>query len=111
MKNTSTEVPIQAQERTGKDMDVGEIEDLPKLFILPAKKFMDEFDGNTKELKGFFEIPTETNFEANLHQQICNTAKNQFESTGGECYLHGLVFTEDEQIDNWISSTNGRYKK
>ena len=72
---------------------------------------MDEFAGNTKELKGLFKIPTETNFEANLHQQICNTAKNQFESTGGEYYLHGLVFAGDEQIGNWISRTNGSYRK
>ena len=35
MKNTSTEVPIQARERTVEDMDVGEIEDLPQLFISP----------------------------------------------------------------------------
>ena len=80
MKKTSTEVPILARERTGEAMDVGEIEDLPKLFISPAEKFMDEFDGNSKDLKGLFKIPTETKFEVNLHQQICNTSKNQFDS-------------------------------
>ena len=69
MKNTSTEVPMQAQERIVEAMDVGEIEDLPKLFISPAEKFMDEFDGNTKDLKGLFKVPKEMSFEANLHQQ------------------------------------------
>ena len=71
---------------------------------------MNDFNRNAKDLKGLFKIPTETKFEANLYQRICNTAKNQFDSTNGECYLHGLVFTEAEQIGNWISRTNGRYK-
>ena len=72
---------------------------------------MDEFDGNTKDLKGLFKVPKEMSFEALLHQQICNTAKNQSESTGGEIFLHGIIFTEDEQIGNWISRTNSRYKQ
>ena len=71
---------------------------------------MDEFDGNNKDLKGLFKIPAETNFEGNLHQQICNSSKNQFEATNDECTLFGLVFTEDEQIGNWVSRSNRRYK-
>ena len=110
MKHASTEAPMQAQEKKSDAMDVGDIEDLPKLFISPAEKFMDEFDGNSKDLKGLFKIPTENNFEVNLHQQVCNTSKNQYESTNGECYLHGIVFKKDEQIGNWVSRTNGRYK-
>ena len=107
MRRTTPEALKTAQEKT---TDVGEIEDLPKLFISPAEKFMDEFNGNSKDLKGLFKVPKEMSFEANLHQQICNTAKNQYESTGGENFLHGIIFTEDEQIGNWISRTNGRYK-
>ena len=110
MKRTIPEALTTAQEKTSEAMDVGEIEDLPKLFISPAEKFMDEFNGNSKDLKGLFKVPKEMSFEANLHQQICNTAKNQYESTGGEIFLHGIAFTEDEQIGNWISRTNGRYK-
>ena len=91
-------------------MDVVDNEDLPRLFISPAEKFMDEFNGNSKDLRGLFKIPTENKFEVNLHQQVCNTSKNQFESTLGECCLFGLSFTEDEQIGSWISRTNGRYK-
>ena len=59
MKHTSAEVPMQAQERKSEAMDVGDIEDLPKLFISPAEKFMDEFDGNSKDLKGLFKFPIE----------------------------------------------------
>ena len=110
VRRTNPEVLKTAQEKTGESMDVGEIEDLPKLFISPAEKFMDEFNGNSKDLKGLFKVPKEMNFEANLHQQICNTAKNQYEGTGGEIFLYGIAFTEDEQIGNWISRTNGRYE-
>ena len=66
-------------------MEVGEIEDLPKLFISPAEKFMDEFNGNSKDLKGLFKIPVENKYEVNLHQQVWNTSKNQFDNTNGEC--------------------------
>ena len=41
MKHTSAEGPMQAQERRGAAMDVGEIEDIPKLFLSPAEKFME----------------------------------------------------------------------
>ena len=106
--NTNTEIP--AQEKKNETMDVVDTEDLPRLFISPAEKFMDEFNGSSKDLRGLFKIPTENKFEVNLHQQVCNTSKNQFESTNGECCLFGLSFTEDEQIGSWISRTNGRYK-
>ena len=110
MKDPSADIPIQAQEKRGDAMEVGDIEDLPKLFISPAEKFMDEFKSNSKDLKGLFKIPVENKFEINLHQQVCNTSKNQYDNSNGECFLHGLVFTEDEQIGNWVSRTNGRYK-
>ena len=45
-----------------------------------------------------------------LHQQIYNTSKNQYELATGDITLFGLQFTEVEQIGNWISRTNGRYK-
>ena len=107
IKITSTEAST--QERKSEPMDVVDTENLPRLFISPAEKFMDEFNGNSNDLRGLFKIPTENKFEVNLHQQVCNTSKNQFESTN-ECYLFGLSFTEDEQIGTWISRTNGKYK-
>ena len=54
MTNTSTEVQMQAQERKGESMEIVDIEELTKLFISPAVKIMDEFDGNSKDLKGLF---------------------------------------------------------
>ena len=30
-------------------METGEFDDLPRLFISPAEKFMDEFDANSKD--------------------------------------------------------------
>ena len=49
MKDTSADIPIQAQEKKGDAMEVGDIEDLPKLFISLAEKFMDEFNGNVQQ--------------------------------------------------------------
>ena len=71
--NTNTEIP--AQEKKNETMDVVDTEDLPRLFISPAEKFMDEFNGSSKDLRGLFKIPTENKFEVNLHQQVCNTSK------------------------------------
>ena len=62
MKNTNAEVQIQAQEKRGESMEIGDIEDLPKLFISPAEKLMNEFDGISKDLKGLFKIPIEKKF-------------------------------------------------
>ena len=42
LRKTTPEALKTAQEKTSEVMDVGEIEDLPKLFISPAEKFMDE---------------------------------------------------------------------
>ena len=61
MKHTDAEVP--AQERKSDAMGVGDTEDLPKLFISPAEKFMDEFNGSSKDLKGLFKVPTENKFD------------------------------------------------
>ena len=73
----------------------------------PAEKFMMEFDGSSKDLRGMFKIPQENRIVGSLHQQICNTSKNQFELATEDITLFGLQFTEDEQIGNWISRTNG----
>ena len=70
IKDTSADIQMQVQEKRGDAMEVGEIEDLPKLFISPAEKFMDEFNGNSKDLKGLFKIPVENKYEVNLHQQV-----------------------------------------
>ena len=69
---------------------------------------IDEFKGSVKEFRGLFKVPREnvSLVSANtLHQQICITSKDQFESTNGECNLFGLDFTKDEQIANWMSRT------
>ena len=81
IEDTSADIQMQVQEKRGDAMEVGEIEDLPKLFISPAEKIIDEFNGNSKDLKGRFKIPVENKFEVNLHQQVCNTSKNQFDNT------------------------------
>ena len=78
--------------------------------ISPAEKFMDEFDGNSKDLKGLFRIPQEKKFEGKLHPQICNSSKNQCDATNGECTLFILSFTDDEQIGKWASRWNLRKK-
>ena len=59
-----------------------------------------EFDGRRKDLSGLFKIPQENRIVGTLHQQICNTSKNQYELAGGDITLFGLQFTEDEQIGN-----------
>ena len=82
-------------------------ENLPKLFISPTEKFMDEFTGSVKELRGLFKIPKANIQTGSLHQQICNTAQKQFEDTNGDCSLFGLDFTKDEQITNWIHRAIG----
>jgi hypothetical protein len=98
------------QERRTEQMETEECEFLENLYISPAEKFMMEFDGSSKDLKGLFRMPKEFLSMGSLHQQICNTSKNQFDLEPRDIALFGLQFTEDEQIGNWISRTNGRYK-
>ena len=62
-------------------------------------------------MRGLFTIPKENNFEGNIHQHVCNTSKNQYNSTNGEIALFGLSFTEDEQIGKWVSRSNERFKQ
>ena len=76
----------------------------------PAEKFMMEFDGSSKDLRGLFKIPKENVYVGSHHQQICNTSNNQYDLEPRDIALFGLQFSEDEQIGNWISRTNGRYK-
>ena len=94
-------------------MEIEGFEDLPMVFISPIEKLMDEFKGSVKEFRGLFKIPKEniSLISANtLHQQICITAKDQFESTNCECNLFGLDQRKDEQIANWISRAQGNYR-
>ena len=91
-------------------METEECEFLEDLYMSPAEKFMKEFDGSSKDLRGLFRTPKEFLGFGSLHQQICNTAKNQYDLETREIALFGLQYTEDEQIGNWISRTNGRYK-
>ena len=104
---------IEVMEERKEDMEVEGLEDLPKLFISPIEKLMDEFKGSVKEFRGLFKIPRENIALVSLntlHQQICLTARDCFESTQGECNLFGLEFTKDEQISNWLSRVDN-YKQ
>ena len=98
------------QDRRTENMETEDCEFLENLYISPAEKFMMEFDGSSKDLRGLFRTPKEFLAFGSLHQQICNTSKNQFDLEPRDIALFGLQFTEDEQIGNWISRTNGRYK-
>ena len=66
---------IEAMEEKTNEMEIEEVENLPKLFISPTEKMMDEFTGSVKELRGLFKIPKSNIPTGSLHQQICNTAK------------------------------------
>ena len=76
------------QERRTEQMETEECEFLEDVYMSPAEKFMKEFDGSSKDLR----------------------AKNQYDLETREITLFGLQYTEDEQIGNWISRTNRRYK-
>ena len=88
------------EEKRAENMETEECEFLQTLFMSPAEKFMMEFDGSSKDLRGLFKIPQENKIVGSLHQQICNTSKNQYELATGDITLFGLQFTEDEQIRN-----------
>ena len=77
----------------------------------PAEKFMMEFDGSSKDLRGLFRTPKEFLAFGSLYQQICDTAKNQFDLEPRDIVLFGLQFTENEQIGNWISRTKNNIKQ
>ena len=66
---------------------------------------MDEYVGTATELRGLFQIPETNAINENLQQPICSTTKEWFEKSGGELNLFGLVFTQDEQISNWVNRT------
>ena len=44
------------QERRTEQMEIEECEFLENLYISPAEKFIMEFDGSSKDLKGLFRI-------------------------------------------------------
>ena len=72
---------------------------------------MDEFTGSVKEFKGLFKKPKTNIPVGSLHQQICNTSKNQFDLANGHCNLYGLDCAMDEQITNWRQRKSGIYRK
>ena len=80
------------------EMEIECGENILKLFISPTEKFMDEFTGSVKELRGLFKIPKTNTPAGSLHQQNCNTSMRQFEDTNGDCCLYGLDFTKDKKI-------------
>ena len=97
--------------KAGNEVEIEEVENLPKLFISPIEKLIDKFHGSVKELKALFKIPKTNIPIGNLHRQICNTLKSQFDLTNGDCSLYGLDFSQDKQIVNWIQTTNVTYRK
>ena len=86
-------------------MKVDMIVDLKDNYISPLDKFLDEFNGSAKDFRGLFLVPKKNVANKNLHQTICSTAKDNFESTGGELTLFRLEFTKDKQITNWMNKT------
>ena len=96
-------------------MEIEGIEDLPVLFISAVENLMDEFEGLVKDFRGLFKIPSLRENKKlvsakTLHQQICVTAKDQFEATKCECNLYGLDCTKEEQISNRITRAQGNYR-
>ena len=64
--NEEIEKPKEAEN----EMDIDGFENLPKLFIKPTEKLMDEFTGSVKSCRGLFKIPKTNVPTGNLHQQI-----------------------------------------
>ena len=50
---------INEMEERKEEMEVDGFKDLPKLFISPIEKLMDEFKGLVKEFRGLFKVPKE----------------------------------------------------
>ena len=69
---------------------------LRDLYVDPVERFMDEFVGTAKDLRGLFKIHTSTAVDSNLQQIICSTAKEWFEKSEGKLNLFGLNFTNEE---------------
>ena len=87
---------------------------LRDLYVDPVERFMDEFVGTAKDLRGLFKIHTSTAVDSNLQQIICSTAKEWFEKSEGKLNLFGLNFTNVEQVSfcvNCTEETDKRLKK
>ena len=84
---------------------------LRDLYVDPVERFMDDFVGTAKDLRGLFKIHTPTTVDSNLQQIICSTAKEWFEKSEGRLNLFGLNFTNDEQISFWVNRTEETYKR
>ena len=92
------------------DMEISTDLVLRDLYVDPVEKFMDEFVGTAKDLRGFFKIHTSTAVDSNLQQIICSTAKEWFEKSEGRINLFGLNFTNDEQISVWVNRTKETHR-
>ena len=100
-KNDQTEAKKQEEEKK-EETDFEGLENFPQVFVSPIENLMDKFKGSVKDFWGLFKVPKANVLSGNLHQQICNTAKEQFESTNSECNLYGLDFLLDGQTDGVI---------
>jgi len=76
-----------------------------------TKRFMDEFVGTAKDLRGLFKIHTSTAVDSNLQQIICSKAKEWFEKSEGKLNLFGLNFTNEEQVSFWVNRTEETDKR
>ena len=89
MANIEKDKNVQGERK--EEMEIDGFEDLPKLFISPIEKSMDEFKGSVKEFRGLFKVPKENTTLVSintLHQQICITSKDQFgRPKGNAIYL------------------------
>ena len=61
-------------------------ENLPKLFISPTEKMMDEFDGSVKELRVLFKIQKISIQTGSLHQQMVDTENCNSQKQLKGCY-------------------------
>ena len=75
------------------EMEIEGFENLPKLFILPTEKMMDEYTGSVKELRGLFKIP-----------------KNQY--SNWKLALTNMQHRKEtiRKVSNWIHRTDVSYK-
>ena len=113
-QNATAVQPVIRNEPTTEQRDNMEVTTdlvLRDLYVDPVERFMDEFVGTAKDLRGLFKIHTSTEVDSNLQQIICSTAKEWFEKSEGKLNLFGLNFTNEEQVSFWVNRTEETDKR
>ena len=96
-------------EKQNDDMETGEFGSRPKLFISPIENFLDEFDGNSKDLQGLFKIPQEISLREIYINKFVTVQKTNLMQVSGS----GKYQQQDRIIASQCSHILGRrrYKK